>query len=151
MFYHVFICVSTFRATGREPASASGAHTSCSSVPVLQSAAAAHVTSTPHLTVAHHDHRTGEHWRRCRLQCLSFTVLLCFWVLLLSFTQIDLFTHKPTHKHSSVICATSVSLQVQVFLLMEQELTADEDISRYHYPLILQTALQQQNNIKHPS
>lgn len=49
-----FVCV--FRASGGELASASGAHPPRSGVPVLQSAAAAHVTSTPHLSMAHHDH-----------------------------------------------------------------------------------------------
>lgn len=48
------VCV--FRASGGESASAPGAHPPRSGVPVLQSAAAAHVTPAPHLTVAHHDH-----------------------------------------------------------------------------------------------
>lgn len=65
------VCVC--RASGGEPAAASGAHPSCSGLPVLQSAAAAHVASTPNLTVAHHDHRTGEHWALCLLHCSSFS------------------------------------------------------------------------------
>lgn len=107
-----------FRASGGEPASASGAHPPCSGVPVLQSVAAAHVTSTPHLAVAHHDHRAGENWTSLTTDCLSLTVPSCVPL------------HILTYSHT-VIHSTSVSLQVQVFLLMEQELTADEDISRY--------------------
>ena len=54
---------------------------------------------------------------------LSFTrcTLKCF---LLSVFDTNSLTHTLTH-------STTVPLQVQVFLLMEQELTADEDISRY--------------------
>lgn len=48
--------VCAFRASGGESASAPGAHPPRPGVPVLQSAAAAHVPPAPHLTVAHHDH-----------------------------------------------------------------------------------------------
>lgn len=112
----MFVCV--FRASGGESASASGAHPPCSGVPVLQSAAAAHVTSTPHLTVAHHDHRTGENQTSLNTVAFSHTAHLLYIHVF--------YTYTPTHTHSHTL-----HLQVQVFLLMEQELTADEDISRY--------------------
>lgn len=51
-----FMFVLVLRAPGGEFASASGAHPPRSGVPVLQSAAAAHVTSASHVSVAHHDH-----------------------------------------------------------------------------------------------
>ena len=59
-YWLMSVCVSPIRAAGGESASAPGAHPPCPGVPVLQSSTAAHVSSTPHLTVAHHDHWTGE-------------------------------------------------------------------------------------------
>lgn len=55
-----------------------------------------------------------------------FPLELTYCILFLSsrLTLTIHYTHSVTH-------STPVSLQVQVFLLMEQELTADEDISRY--------------------
>jgi len=48
--------------------------------------------------------------------------------------------HTQTNTHS-LSHSPCVALQVQVFLLMEQELTADEDISRCVLPLLRRTGL----------
>lgn len=50
----MFVCV--FRASSGEPAPSSGPYPPRSGVSFLQSAAAANVTPTSHLPVAHYDH-----------------------------------------------------------------------------------------------
>lgn len=97
-FKKLLKCVSVFRASGGEPAFASGAHPPCSGVPVLQSAAPAHVTSAPHLTVAHHDNRTGENWSLLTTASFSHFCPYCMFMFSLTFTC----THSLIHSGSGV-------------------------------------------------
>lgn len=49
-----------FRKAGRKSPVATGAHPSFPSVPVFQSIAFKNVSTAPYLTLANHDHWTGE-------------------------------------------------------------------------------------------
>lgn len=50
-----------FRTAGRKPPVATGAHPPLPGVPVFQSVAFKNVSPASDLTLAHHDHRTGEY------------------------------------------------------------------------------------------
>lgn len=52
-------CISS-RETGRESPSAPSADSSLPGVPVFQSVTFENVSTTPYLTLAHHDYRTCE-------------------------------------------------------------------------------------------